>query len=294
MMYLHNNTTGIDAYDTGDGLTVTPTSDNNNVVIVVYKGVTANNLVFWPMIRVASFADGTFEPHKPVQTLATQRTLRSLEMCSGKIVKDELVYNYQTDTWQLIQRIYALNLSNANVTYSLSGKTGRGQLVVSPTYHYPKYRSEYGTICNMAMINSEAMEALDGEYYENPANMVLVGAIDETEESMRAKYADVEYLYVLATPIIHDLTTEEVLAFKALRTNKPNTVIQNGVGAHMIVEYAADTELYIRENQFRPTDEQMHNAIDSYFTKNNITIPSDDHIRALINEVLGGIVNGEY
>ena len=55
----------------------------------------------------------------------------------------------------------------------------------------------------------------------------------------------VELLYQFATPIETPLTETEIAAYHALHTYKPNTTILNDSGAHMKVEYAADTKLYI-------------------------------------------------
>lgn len=50
---------------------------------------------------------------------------------------------------------------------------------------------------------------------------------------------------VLATPIETPLTAEEIAAYKALHTNKPNTTIINDENAYMTVKYIADPKSYI-------------------------------------------------
>jgi hypothetical protein len=52
-------------------------------------------------------------------------------------------------------------------------------------------------------------------------------------------------VYRLKTPIETPLTEAEIAAYRALHTNKPNTTVLNDAGAHMVVEYVADTKLYI-------------------------------------------------
>lgn len=52
-------------------------------------------------------------------------------------------------------------------------------------------------------------------------------------------------IYALTTPIETPLSETEIAAYRALHTNKPNTTIINDSGAHMAVEYVADTKLYI-------------------------------------------------
>ena len=53
--------------------------------------------------------------------------------------------------------------------------------------------------------------------------------------------------YVLEFPIETPLTDAELNAYRAIHSNKPNTTIMNDAGAHMIVDYTADTKLYINK-----------------------------------------------
>lgn len=67
------------------------------------------------------------------------------------------------------------------------------------------------------------------------------------ESGLRAWIANNPFaiLYELETPIETPLTAEEITAFKALRTNYPNTTILNDAGAWMSVKYNADTKTYV-------------------------------------------------
>lgn len=58
-----------------------------------------------------------------------------------------------------------------------------------------------------------------------------------------------EIVCELAETVETNLTETEIAAYKALHTNKPNTVILNDSGAWQSVEYVADTKLYI-DNKF--------------------------------------------
>lgn len=53
-----------------------------------------------------------------------------------------------------------------------------------------------------------------------------------------------EFQYILATPIETALTEDEIAAYAALHTYKPNTTIYNDAGAYMAAEYVADTKIY--------------------------------------------------
>ena len=52
-------------------------------------------------------------------------------------------------------------------------------------------------------------------------------------------------LVALKTPIETPLTEEQITAYKALHTNKPNTTITNGENAYMSMTYIADAKAYI-------------------------------------------------
>jgi hypothetical protein len=54
-----------------------------------------------------------------------------------------------------------------------------------------------------------------------------------------------EILYALAIPIETPLSAEELAAYRALRTNYPNTTVFNDEGAGMELDYVADTKNYI-------------------------------------------------
>ena len=51
--------------------------------------------------------------------------------------------------------------------------------------------------------------------------------------------------YILANPTETILSEDEIAAYKALHTNKPNTTIINDAGAYMSIKYIADTKSYI-------------------------------------------------
>lgn len=70
----------------------------------------------------------------------------------------------------------------------------------------------------------------------------------------------------LITPIETELTAEELVTFRALHTNYPNTTILNDSGAHMAVEYNADTKMFF-ENHSIATDSQVEDAVTAYLDR---------------------------
>lgn len=66
-------------------------------------------------------------------------------------------------------------------------------------------------------------------------------------DELKAKLTEMSptIVAILATHTETPLTAEEIEAYKALKTNYPNTTILNDAGATMKVKYNADTKLYI-------------------------------------------------
>ena len=78
-------------------------------------------------------------------------------------------------------------------------------------------------------------------------------------EDFRAAMPDLEVIWLLETPIETDLPTEEIAAYKALRTYGPTTVITNDAGAGMEATYVADTKAYI-DKKFKELNQAIVNT----------------------------------
>ena len=76
--------------------------------------------------------------------------------------------------------------------------------------------------------------------------------VDEWVSFVKGRYAagnPIIIRYPLATPIETPLSAEEIAAFKALHTNKPNTTVYTDGNAGIKLDYVADTKAYI-DNKF--------------------------------------------
>lgn len=94
------------------------------------------------------------------------------------------------------------------------------------------------------------MPANSVQYYSTIAAYVFSGIV--TEDEARAFFTEqynsgtpVKTQYLLETSIETPLSAEELAAYAALHSNKPNTTVYNDAGAGMKLEYVADTKLYI-------------------------------------------------
>ena len=107
MLYIHNNTTGADTYDLGEGKVFTGKDGDIGVTIAVYAGNTVNNLIFRPMV-VYGEESGDFEPYNGAEYIpAADGTVSGVTSLSpnmtiltdtaGAIVECE--YNVDTKTY---------------------------------------------------------------------------------------------------------------------------------------------------------------------------------------------------
>lgn len=107
LLYIHNNTTGADIYDMGEGKVFTGKDGDLGVTIAVYAGNTVNNLIFRPMV-VYGEAATDFEPYNAATYIpAADGTVSGMTSLSpnmtiltdtdGAIVECE--YNADTETY---------------------------------------------------------------------------------------------------------------------------------------------------------------------------------------------------
>ena len=240
--------------------------------IRIEKGVSYNNYVVKPQLEVGS-VESKYVPYAPNQTITLPYTLAAVPVTQNGNYTDANGQQWVCDEIDFERGVYVQRVGLATMNedvyteYILSAKTGRGQLVVAP--NPPKDQSAYGTLCNIATRNVEALQAVDGQYYENPANIVFVGAVGEVEASIREKCQSLELLYVLATPIEAKLTAEEIETFKAIHTNYPGTTVLSNADATMELVYNVDTKAYIDSHGV--SEEQVNTAVAKYLTDNPVS-----------------------
>lgn len=223
---------------------------------------------------------GDYEPYKPVQHLTVNRTLRGIPVTSGgnytdangqQWICDEVdfergvfvqrvghvvldgsdswvYYNYETlhygfNIWNLLDETYtrAVGMSNQ---FGIVG-VGSGE-------------------CIWVGVNNGNIYAISKEWHDK--------GLDAWKQHLNE--TPLEIIYARIDPIETPLTEEEIAYYKKLKTYYHNTTVIDDHGAHMTIKYAADTEIYLRENQTKPTDEQIQSAVNEYLDQNGIQIPS--------------------
>ena len=254
----------VKAKDFGSGSVIEGITDvDTRIFIDIQPGYTANNVVFYPMIRPASITDSAYEPYKGQSlTLSTPNGLPGIKLgatipnvianspahMSGVYWDEETQAYWIGDTkdgasGKNVQRIRKFIPKNLTVGY-LGSKVYHAEYT---TADYPakpaKANGEKADImCDSLPIKSA------NDQYNYGGNCISLGTTGigyisfdgaTTLKQVNAKLAeqDVTVMYILANPIETDLTAEEKAAFAALHTNKPNTTVYNDAGAYQEIEY---------------------------------------------------------
>jgi hypothetical protein len=119
--------------DSGNGVAISPNGNAVTVRIVVMRGVTVNNLVFKPMIRLASVSDATFEPYSnicPISGWDEVNVTRCGKNLCGNFEQGAISYEsgkpYNECKVNSVSRIRTQSLIelDANKTYTISIKSG--------------------------------------------------------------------------------------------------------------------------------------------------------------------------
>lgn len=194
------------------------------------------------------------------QTLSIIRTISGIPVTSGGNYTDSDGQQWICDEIDLERGVYVKRIK----TVTLDGSDNEGWMLYDNNVsqgtsfvYYPydgvkyfqssmcdKYRNVnvcWGEPYKGQMGIYSDHNSVSGRYFRPPNESV------NSLEAWQAWLAEnpLTLTYILATPIETPLTAEEITAFKALRTNYPNTTILNDAGAWMSVKYNADTKSYI-------------------------------------------------
>lgn len=236
------------------------------------KAATINGLML-------SVDNGDYEPYKPVQTLAINHTLRGIPVTSGGNYTDSDGQQWVCDEVDLergvfIKRTNSLTLTGENDWHTYTYNDMYFGLSI------PEILDEHCT-CNPGMSNQFT------KFENHKDNCVWVGVTNTTLYVINKEWYDkgvdawkvhlnehpLQIIYVRTTPIETPLTAEEIAAFKALRTNYPNTTILNDAGAWMSVKYNADTKTYVENPKIlKLTDSSTGLVYELKIVDDNLTV----------------------
>lgn len=231
-----------------------PSSMIVRAAIVFAPGSAYENRVAGIQLEVGDGAT-EFEPYKLVQSLEVVRTLRGIPVTTGGNYTDENGQQWICDEVDLERGVYVQRIGHRAFDGTETAWR-RGTMPTGEPMNYV-YFSDYAVENLNLSLCSHSVFAAGGGYWNNGGYMrsgtgywqtLTDMALDEWKAYLSEQNANGTPLvvcYVLSKPIETPLSETEIAAYRALHTNKPNTTILNDSGAHMKVEYAADTKLYI-------------------------------------------------
>lgn len=238
--------------DGGNGIVLNHSSESSicQVRILIANGTSCNNLVFKPMIRLASITDSTYEPYQSqIVNLSAP-----IELNGIGDVKDYI----DTERGVLVQKFGS---------FTFTGIDGEGW-IASDTVNSAKKRLQTTVLINRikkASNNSDVRNLMCNQFVAtspndsfnniegitvNTAGGIYVYSDDFNTSDVSLWKAHLQanpmtVVYELATPIETSLPQADIDAIKALHSYKPNTVVMNDADAEMDVKYVSDVKIYI-------------------------------------------------
>lgn len=239
--------------------TITTTNFVSQIRVRIGANITElNNLELFPQFEPGNTATA-HEPFKSSQSIAIQTPsgLRGLPTSSIGDYTDETGQSYYAD-----YKDSARGINGQRIMQTVLDGT-KPWIKENNYFHYKL--GDYGYVKNGILMCSHlpyenityykdriGIMITNSSAYGNARVYVRVDSQNDMDLNTFKAYMDANpmtLLYALSTPIETPMSAEELAAFAALHTNKPNTTVYNDAGADMKLEYVADTKLYI-DNKF--------------------------------------------
>ena len=212
----------------------------------------------------AGTAKTAYEPYKPLQTInaSTPNGLHGVPVSSGGNYTDENGQAWACDEIDFGRGVYVQRVAKRIRTGESAEYWGFGGISNGHAQFYhgdsnnPKKFGTHNIICShLPKVNGGSLANISGSnnavmYYTVP--ITIASTVNEWKAFVSAQMAagtPLTILYEVEAPIYRDLSAEELAAYAALHTNKPNTTVYNDAGAGLAVEYIADPKTYI-DNKF--------------------------------------------
>ena len=250
--------------------TVVYSHEEADYMLRSYFGLTdstkAAKCVYRIWVYPVELGEVDYEPYAPGQTISIPHTLPGIPVSSGGNYTDSDGQEWICDEIDFERGVYVQRIEtvkvNSNMVFKIDdlGKD-TAQAVISGIYHKGCASDTMQLTLEEPILSNRYTFV---KWTDNPWNVersvsynsyaeirVKVSAA-ETLESYKTfvDSNDVYIQYIRKDPIETSLTADELAAFKTLHSNYPNTVVLNDSGAHMMVEYNADTKNYIDAHSY--------------------------------------------
>lgn len=226
-----------------------------SILLAITSGVTVSNLVFKPMIRSVSVKDDTYEPYKgQTLDLSTPTGLPGIPVSSGGNYTDAHGQQWICDEVDFARGVYVQRVAKIQPPSFTLSSIGSTLYRMHSIYYGIPLKPRVG-LCNITTHSGSEWGTSEGLAINTiePNGAIYINLPDKfkTADEINAYVAEnpIVILAALATPIESPLSAEEIAAFKALHTNKPNTTVYTDSNAGIKLDYVADTKTYI-DNKF--------------------------------------------
>lgn len=244
---------GIGTTDVGNGIECTLSDftnfNNLQVYIVIHSGFTANNLRFYPMIRLATDTDDTYQPYKETLSTIPTNGLAGIKVDScgnytdqngQQWICDEVV-KYDDGSGKHIQRLFkAVFDGSDDEGWSINPLEAIRQFFTNQiTNAKTSIR-----VLNTQFTSSNLLVESNNSFISASGRLNCVTHLYSTLDEWKTHLASnpMTVLYELAEPIITLLTAEEI---EEIETFYPITNISNDFDCGMSVKYNCDSKNYI-------------------------------------------------
>ena len=254
---------------TGDSVSATKAS-NTASMLTIKTGTNAKYLLAWvynrntdtsitveKMVESVQFEIGetatAFEPYNgQTLTASTPNGLPGIAVSSGGNYTDENGQQWICDEIDFARGVYLKRCAKANLG-TLAWKVASNADVFF-TGDLQAYIKVAAVMCDRYVYKGTTTSNQNAYGKGNFSISILSSdkrvylrddsfGMDAT--ALKSALTGVMLLYARATPTETALTAEELAAYAAMHTNKPNTTVYNDAGVGMKLQYVADTKSYI-------------------------------------------------
>lgn len=194
----------------------------------------------------------SYEPYKEPQTitLQTQNGLPGLQVASGGNYTDSSGQQWICDeisvrdgVFGILKNLNMVHVKNCEESFAI-GEHANGQKYVG--FNASNAEANYVPMSDR-YIGSEWTNTNNKIYVPAKRRAIITDNRFTDLETVKTiiRQENPCILYKVNTPVFEPFSEEVQQAYRALHTYYPNTTVTNDAGAHMEVEYVADTKTYI-------------------------------------------------
>jgi hypothetical protein len=213
-------------YDTGNGATFTVSENGGNVNINI-NNVTMNNVMFYPMICLATETDSTFEPYSNISPITGQTEVvienagktytiqlgdtiygGELDAITGELRVNKAIKTVSDLSWSLANNVFYATVSDK--------KYGSDAELITSHYQFG------GNYVNTQTYNNNAPDKSAGGATGN-ATVYVKDSSYTSASSFKTAMGDVQLVYELAEPYTIQLTPQQIRLLKGTNHLSCNT-----------------------------------------------------------------------